>query len=418
MASNFHPPGDVHAYADLTPYEPSRHRCQRPSCNKLLPPGVELYMLHDKQHTADGFGVCPDCKEHYENKGSGIAHKKRTDTDKTVRMVSRTEAGPSQRQGKAISSTCKSYVYVSRGRHPAPLSSGSVAQIQQANAHANRGGRAVSGPIQSIGAYPQYGSYGSGSMPPPPVPSHRLPDVRIPGNGGPNSSVLASLAPPAPSSGYGYTERHASYLETRAHVQQLAYAHGSDHRITLELRGVIRKPGRVTADIIADMFCVVDKIKANVGALDILNLAWTRLSPKWFTHTNNFPLSSTDCQLFTKDWVEIVPRTPDVNVIADRFYKPNAKSPHQPHFKTAKMLINLCIPFDIYQRWEEYDAQQQIDQFSDKDSDSKSVESEDQSARQYFRRWSFGRWEEEEQGPEPRELWLGPQELKQEEERE
>ncbi|KAK7014616.1 hypothetical protein R3P38DRAFT_2787454 [Favolaschia claudopus] len=128
-----------------------------------------------------------------------------------------------------------------------------------------------------------------------------------------------------------------------------------------------------------DMFCVVDKIKANVGALDILNLAWTRLSPKWVTHTNNFPLSSTDCQLFTKDWVEIVPRTPDVNVIADRFYKPNAKSPHQPHFKTAKMLINLCIPFDIYQRWEEYDAQQQINQLSDRDSDSKSVESEDQS---------------------------------------
>ncbi|KAK6996290.1 hypothetical protein R3P38DRAFT_2800002 [Favolaschia claudopus] len=184
MASNFNPPGDVHAYADLMPYEPSRHRCQRPSCNKLLPPGVELYMLHDKQHTADGFGVCPDCKEHYENKGSGIVHKKRTDTNKTVRMVSRTEAGPSQRQG----------------RDPAPLSSGSVAQIQQANAHANRGGRAVSGPIQSIGAYPQYGSYGSGSMPPPPVPSHRLPDVRIPVNGGPNSSVLASLAPPAPSS--------------------------------------------------------------------------------------------------------------------------------------------------------------------------------------------------------------------------
>ncbi|KAK7041227.1 hypothetical protein R3P38DRAFT_3179849 [Favolaschia claudopus] len=346
------------AYADLTPYEPSRLRCQRPSCNKVLPPGISLYMLHDKQHTSDGFGVCPDCRIHYDNKGSGIVHKKRADNSESVRLVSRTEAGTSRQQG----------------RHPAPLSSSAIAHIQKATAQANRGGRASAEPLRSPGAYPQHGL-----MAPPPVPSHRLPDVRIPGNGGPNSSVLKSLAPPGPSLGYGYTDKHAGYLEARAHLQQLAYAPTSDHRITLDLRGVIRKPGRVTPEIVADMFCVVDKVKASVGASDILTLAWTHLSPKWVEHTNNYPLSITECSIFTKDWVEITPRNPDVNVIAERFYKPNAKSPNQPHFKTGKMLINLCIPSNTYRAWEEYDTQQQMDQFSNADSDRKSAESEDES---------------------------------------
>ncbi|KAK7021270.1 hypothetical protein R3P38DRAFT_2781399 [Favolaschia claudopus] len=201
----------------------------------------------------------------------------------------------------------------------------------------------------------------------------------IPGNGGPNSSVLVSLAPLGPSLGYGYTDKHAGYLEARAHLQQLAYTPTSDHRITLDLRGVIKKPGRVTREIVADMFCVVDKVKASVGASDILTLAWMHLSPKWIEHTNNYPLSITKCSIFTKDWVEITPRNPDVNVIAKRFYKPNTKSPNQPHFKTGKMLINLCIPSNTYQAWEEYDTQQQIDQFSNADSERKSVESEDES---------------------------------------
>ncbi|KAK7016697.1 hypothetical protein R3P38DRAFT_3202984 [Favolaschia claudopus] len=259
-------------------------------------------------YTSDGFGVCPDCKIHYDNKGSGIVHKKRADTNESVRLVSRTEAGTSRQQG----------------RHPAPLSSSAIAHIQKATAQANRGGRASAEPLRSLGAYPQHGS-----MAPPPIPSHRLPDVRIPGNGGPNSSVLASLAPPGPPLGYGYTDKHAGYLEARSHLQQLAYAPTSDHRITLDLRGVIRKPGRVTPEIVADMFCVVDKVKASVGASDILTLAWMHLSPKWIEHTNNYPLSITECSIFT-------------------IYKPNTKSPNQPHFKTGKMLINLCIPSNTY----------------------------------------------------------------------
>jgi hypothetical protein len=63
------------AYADLTPRNP-RIKCERPACGKLLPPGVELYILHDNKDSSNGFGVCPECKVHYERKGAGIVVQK------------------------------------------------------------------------------------------------------------------------------------------------------------------------------------------------------------------------------------------------------------------------------------------------------------------------------------------------------
>jgi hypothetical protein len=63
------------AYAEITPRDP-RVKCERPACGKLLPPGIDLYILHDNKDSSNGFGVCPDCKLHYENKGAGIVFKK------------------------------------------------------------------------------------------------------------------------------------------------------------------------------------------------------------------------------------------------------------------------------------------------------------------------------------------------------
>lgn len=77
-----------YGYADLTPRVSLPVRCERPTCGKLLPPGVELYMLHDSKNSSEGFGVCPDCKTYYENKGSGIVHKRKGKNN--LHLVSRT----------------------------------------------------------------------------------------------------------------------------------------------------------------------------------------------------------------------------------------------------------------------------------------------------------------------------------------
>lgn len=75
------------AYADLTPRNP-RVKCERPACGKLLPPGIDLYILHDNTNSSNGFGVCPDCKLYYENKGAGIVLKKKG--NRNFNIVSRT----------------------------------------------------------------------------------------------------------------------------------------------------------------------------------------------------------------------------------------------------------------------------------------------------------------------------------------
>jgi hypothetical protein len=122
------------------------------------------------------------------------------------------------------------------------------------------------GHVQSLGGYSQYSSREPmgppplplgqrGSIGPPPALSQRSshyspygPDVRLPM--GSSLAANRSLSTSTSSSGYGYTENHASYREVRLQRQQLAYAPTSDHRIMLEFRGVTRKPGRVTAEII------------------------------------------------------------------------------------------------------------------------------------------------------------------------
>ncbi|KAJ7835609.1 hypothetical protein B0H13DRAFT_2359388 [Mycena leptocephala] len=92
------------AYADLTPRNP-RIKCERPACGKLLPPGVELYILHDKKDSSNDFGVCPECKTHYERKGAGIVVQK--NGRHNFNVVSRTEAGPSRQQSGFIASHLK-----------------------------------------------------------------------------------------------------------------------------------------------------------------------------------------------------------------------------------------------------------------------------------------------------------------------
>ncbi|KAJ7821586.1 hypothetical protein B0H13DRAFT_2377232 [Mycena leptocephala] len=177
------------------------------------------------------------------------------------------------------------------------------------------------------------------------------------------SSLAAnrSLGTSTSSSGYGYTENHASYREVRSQRQQLAYAPTSDHRIMLEFRGVTRKPGRVTAEIIGDMYHVVDKVKASIGAGEIKIMAWNILGPKWAAHTDGYDLNVDDCTIHNKDWVEIVAiRSPDVNAIADRFYKPN------PSLRTS--------PFSRRQK------QQEQSQSYDNTENSRSIESEDEDS--------------------------------------
>lgn len=73
-------------FASITP-RVSQIKCERPSCGKILPPGVQLYVLHDKKSTSQGFGVCPECRAYYDRKPGGIIERSKS---KTKQLVQRT----------------------------------------------------------------------------------------------------------------------------------------------------------------------------------------------------------------------------------------------------------------------------------------------------------------------------------------
>ncbi|KAJ7819134.1 hypothetical protein B0H14DRAFT_3738112 [Mycena olivaceomarginata] len=109
-----------------------------------------------------------------------------------------------------------------------------------------------------------------------------------------------------------------------------------------------------------DMYYVVYKVKVNIGAAEIKALAWAQLGPKWVQYSHGYDLHVDDCTIHNKDWVEIIPtRSPDVNAIADRFYKPNPKAPNERIFKTGEFLVYFCIPWSIYSAFLDYDTQRQ-----------------------------------------------------------
>jgi hypothetical protein len=101
---------------------------------------------------------------------------------------------------------------------------------------------------------PSSGQYGGYQLP---NTHQHIPNVKLPmgtdalfaaGHRGGGASLIASS--PSSSNHYGYTDNHASYLETRKQKQTLLYAPTADHRIMIEFRGVMRKPGAAHAKVI------------------------------------------------------------------------------------------------------------------------------------------------------------------------
>jgi hypothetical protein len=68
--------------------------------------------------------------------------------------------------------------------------------------------------------------------------------------------------------------------------------------------------------------------------------------PKWCEWTNNYPLLLDDVVMRNNNWVALLPKNPDRDVIADLFFKRGKKGALM--FKGGKCIINLHVPNHIY----------------------------------------------------------------------
>lgn len=117
----YHDSAQFNNFASITPGTFSV-KCGRPKCPQPdLPPGTELYVIHDKNNPSLGLSVCHNCKLYYDNRGSGItAHRK---DDRTGRVTS----------WFSFKAQLKSFIALP------PSNAHNIPQIRKANALANRG---------------------------------------------------------------------------------------------------------------------------------------------------------------------------------------------------------------------------------------------------------------------------------------
>ena len=95
-----------------------------------------------------------------------------------------------------------------------------------------------------------------------------------------------------------------------------------------------------------DCIEAVDHIPVHIGAVELKKQLYDAIIPKWREWTNNHPLPLGDVTMRSSNWVPLVPRNPDRDVISDQFFKRGKKGASV--FKGGKCIINLHVPNHIY----------------------------------------------------------------------
>ena len=79
------------------------------------------------------------------------------------------------------------------------------------------------------------------------------------------------------------------------------------------------------------------------------HILYHALLPQFLGWSKGFPLSIEECELRDKNWVQLLPRQPDIDAIAEQFFeaKPKSKVKVFSAKKSADLL--LCLKNEKYQ---------------------------------------------------------------------
>lgn len=73
------------------------------------------------------------------------------------------------------------------------------------------------------------------------------------------------------------------------------------------------------------------------------------LLPQFLAWSKGFPLSIEECELRDKNWVQLIPRQPDIDVIAEHFFEAKAKSKVKVFSAKKSADLSLCVRNEKYQ---------------------------------------------------------------------
>ncbi|KAK2460511.1 hypothetical protein APHAL10511_007474 [Amanita phalloides] len=145
----------------------------------------------------------------------------------------------------------------------------------------------------------------------------------------------------------GYTPEHATYPAVWNECIREAYLVHNGEVVVVEVWLVIKSPGRVKAELVHDCLEAVNHIPVHIGAIELKKILYDAVMLKWHIWTTNYPLSLNNLVMHDHNWVTLLPRNPDCNIIATQFFKTGKKGAQT--FRAGKCVINLHIPNDIYE---------------------------------------------------------------------
>ena len=156
----------------------------------------------------------------------------------------------------------------------------------------------------------------------------------------------------------GYQEAHQLYHEMRTFFTNKAYSNVANAEvIVVKVWMMMRVPNRKTAAPVSvhffwyyefklfkstqDIFEALQSIPVHIGAEQLKLVLYHALLPHYVKWSKGFPLPIEECQIRNKLWVELVPKHPDVDAVADYFF--TSKGKNKAKAFTPKQGIDLFL---------------------------------------------------------------------------
>ena len=92
------------------------------------------------------------------------------------------------------------------------------------------------------------------------------------------------------------------------------------------------------------MLEVIDDVPAHISCLDLKRLCFNAFLPPWNLYTGNHVIDIDSVTLRDDKWASIIPRTPDVDAIAHKFYHAPKKNSSAPQFRPKKTVMHIHVP--------------------------------------------------------------------------
>ncbi|KAJ7805704.1 hypothetical protein B0H14DRAFT_2611057 [Mycena olivaceomarginata] len=339
-------------------FTPTQRICQK--CKAPPAPGEALVYLNPQMPNQTGRSVCGTCHRYYQQKTVARQTQKRSGPSSTLSMPPPPPPAPLQNVQKVHKDIARS----KRGDKDVR-----VERLGSASLHGFSAGSKTHG--TPLGFYSGQG-VNFGSFAP------WAPSSDITGNPGPNAvssqyqpySPYSTLSPyytPAPEPNFaGYTLSHLKYDTDKERRAKQAYAAHGGYTVTIEVHASHMPVGKTRCKLIGAVLEVIDDVPVHIGAVDLKNACFNAINLPWLEFSDNYIVDVNSLHLRDDRWAPILPKDPDVDAIAHRFYFPPKKGSTTPQFRNKKITLHIHFPnrvFDEYTRLKEAKDQEYQNDF-------------------------------------------------------